>query len=585
MSGALRFAPGETSKTVSVPVLNDDHDEGRETLTLTLSSPFGAQTADGTATGTIVNIDRIPKAWIARFGRTVAEQVIDAVEARIRAPRSPGVELSLAGQRVGGSMAPDGAAPTADDAQAAAGRSLARWFGNGDDPERYHGPESQTMTQRDFLLGSSFSFTGGTERTGTNALWGRGAVTRFDGREGGLPLDGEVTSAMLGADWSRDALMAGLVVSHSLGEGSYYRGESGSGAVSSSLTGLHPWGRYALSERVSVWGVAGYGEGTLTLTPEGDAPIRTDLDLVMAAAGLRGVLVPAPEAGGFELSVKTDAMGVRTSTARVRGLEAEEAEVTRLRLGLEGSRSFRYEGGASLTPSVEIGARQDGGDAETGFGVEIGGGLAWSDPQRGLSAEVRGRGLLSHAADGFRERGFAGSLSWDRTPDTERGLKLSMSRTLGAQASGGVDALYERGTLAGLAANDNGESGDTLAQRRFEMKLGYGLAAFGDRFTAMPVVGFGMSSGHRDYSLGWRIAEARGAGLVFSLDVEGARDEPAEGDGASRHRLGFGFGWHLEGARAANGAFEVRFEGARIEAANDDADPEHLIGLRMTAHW
>ena len=354
-------------KTVSVPVLNDDHDEGRETLTLTLSSPFGAQIADGTATGTIVNTDPIPKAWIARFGRTVAEQVIDAVEARMRAPRSPGVELSLAGQRVGGSVSPDGTVQTDDVRQAGAGRNLAEWFRDGDDPEWRHGLESETMTQRELLLGSSFSFTGGTERTGTYALWGRGAVTRFDGREGGLSLDGEVTSGMLGADWSRDVLMAGLVVSHSLGEGSY-RGESGDGGITASLTGLYPWGRYALSERVSVWGLAGYGEGTLSLTPEGEAPIRTDLDLMMAAAGLRGVLVQAPEAGGFELAVKTDAMGVRTSTAKAQGLEAEQAEVTRLRLGLEGSRPFRFEGGASLTPSVEIGARHDGGDAETGFG-------------------------------------------------------------------------------------------------------------------------------------------------------------------------------------------------------------------------
>ena len=546
VSGALRFAPGETAKTVSVPVLNDDHDEGRETLTLTLSSPFGAQIADGTATGTIVNTDPIPKAWIARFGRTVAEQVIDVVEARMRAPRSPGVELSLAGQRVGGSVAPDGAVPTDDVAPAGAERNLAEWFGNGNDPERRHGMGSQTMTQRDLLVGSFFSFTGGTPRTGTYtgnyALWGRGAVTRFDGREGGLSLDGEVTSGMLGADWFRDALMAGLVVSHSLGEGSY-RGESGNGGITSSLTGLYPWGRYALSERVSVWGLAGYGEGTLTLTPEAEAPIRTDLDLVMAAAGLRGVLVQAPETGGFELAAKTDAMGVRTSTAKAQGLEAEQAEVTRLRLGLEGSRPFLFEGGASLTPSVEIGARHDGGDAETGFGVDIGGGLAWSDPERGLSAEVRGRGLLSHAADGFRERGFSGSLSWDPTPDTARGLSVSMSQTLGAQAPGGVDDLLERGTLAGLAANDDS---DELQHRRLEVNLGYGFGAFGDRFTLTPQIGFGMSQGHREQSLGWRL----------------------------RREM-----------RGNTGALEFALEARRRESANDNAEPEHGVGLRVTARW
>ena len=449
-SGALRFEAGETAKTVSVPVLNDAHDEGSETLTLTLSHPFGAELADGTATGTINNTGPIPQAWIARFGRTVAEQVVEAVEARMRAPRVPGVEISLAGQRIGG---PAGKAGPEDGAAQAAERNLADWLRNGTDPERQGSFGSRTLTQHDLLTGSSFAMTGGTQESGSYALWGRGAVTRFDGRDGGLTLDGEVASGMLGADWTRGALMAGLVVSHSLGEGSY-RGEDGNGGVSSSLTGFYPWGRYSVSERLSLWGIAGYGEGTLTLTPEGQAPTPTDLDLMMAAAGLRGVLVQAPEAGGFELAVKSDALGVHTSTAKARdsdggNLEAAEAEVTRLRLGIEGSRSFRFASGATLTPSAEIGVRLDGGDAETGFGVDIGGGLAWSDPQRGLSAELRGRGLLSHEAKGFGERGFSGSLGFDPTPDTERDLKLTLSQTVGAQAAGGMDALLSRGTVAG----------------------------------------------------------------------------------------------------------------------------------------
>ena len=38
--------------------------------------------------------------------------------------------------------------------------------------------------------------------------------------------------------------------------------------------------------------------------------------------------------------------------------------MTRIRLGLEGA----WRGIGSIVPSFEIGARQDGGDAETGFG-------------------------------------------------------------------------------------------------------------------------------------------------------------------------------------------------------------------------
>ena len=82
--------------------------------------------------------------------------------------------------------------------------------------------------------------------------------------------------------------------------------------------------------------------------------------------------------------------------------------------------------------------------------------------------------------------------------------------------------------------------------------------------------------------LGWRLAEARSKGLVFGLDVEGARRESVTGDEAPARRLGVGFGWRLEGARS--GAFELRFGGARLEAAGGEA-PEHTAGVRLTARW
>ena len=96
--GKLRFAPGETEKTISVPVLDDAHDEGAETFTLRLSAASGAAIADGVATGTIENTDHMPAAWLARFGRTVTDQVLGAVEARLTAPRAAGAQARLAGQ-------------------------------------------------------------------------------------------------------------------------------------------------------------------------------------------------------------------------------------------------------------------------------------------------------------------------------------------------------------------------------------------------------------------------------------------------------------------------------------------------------
>ena len=218
------------------------------------------------------------------------------------------------------------------------------------------------------------------------------------------------------------------------------------------------------------------------------------------------------------------------------------ARQTRLRLGLEGSWRGLALGGGELTPRLEAGLRHDGGDAETGFGLDLGGGLAWSHPESGVSAELRGRGLLTHESQGFRDRGLSGSFAWDPGRGSGRGPKLTLTQTVGASASGGADALLGRGTLEGLAANDNG---DDLANRRLELRLGYGFGAFGDRFTSTPELGLGLSSGRREYTLGWRLNLA--------------------GSGAN--------------------VLEFRLEGTRRETANDNAPPEHGVGLRVTARW
>ncbi|HEX7314623.1 MAG TPA: Calx-beta domain-containing protein [Pyrinomonadaceae bacterium] len=59
-SGRLVFAPGETSKTVSVPVAGDALDEADETFELRLTSPTHAGISDGVGLGTINDNDPTP---------------------------------------------------------------------------------------------------------------------------------------------------------------------------------------------------------------------------------------------------------------------------------------------------------------------------------------------------------------------------------------------------------------------------------------------------------------------------------------------------------------------------------------------
>ena len=91
-----------TALTVSVPILDDAVDEGKERLHLRLSNPKGAflRAMHREAKGVIRNDDNLQQAWLSRFGRTVGSQVTDAVSARLEGGLAPGAHATLAGSPV-----------------------------------------------------------------------------------------------------------------------------------------------------------------------------------------------------------------------------------------------------------------------------------------------------------------------------------------------------------------------------------------------------------------------------------------------------------------------------------------------------
>ena len=495
-------------------------------------SPWSAP-GEGRTAG--VGHEYVIEAWLPRFGRTVAEQNLESIESRMSAARKAGVEVRVAGQPVGGVV--DGPENSPELRNEGPSRGLSGRAAEETDPNRRRAV-SRAVTERELQTGSSFALTAATGGEGLLSVWGRGAVTQFAGSSGDVSLDGEVSSGVLGADWTRRGWTAGLLVSHSVGDGGYR--ETVSGEISSTLTAFLPWVHHALNERVSVWGVAGYGEGSLTLAPDGEQAVRTDLELWMAASGLRGVLLNGgPD--GLTLATKADAMFVRTASDMVSGpgghLAAAQADAMRLRLGLEGSRPFWLANGAALTPSIDIGVRHDGGDAETGFGADLGGSLVGIDRKHGLSAELRGRGLLTHEAQGFRKLGAAGSLAWDPQMASDRGPRLTLTQSVGASARGGVDALLGRRSLEGQVASDRG---DELQRRRLEAGFDYGFAAFGDRFTSTSEIGVGLSDAGRDYRLGWRLTRVTREGGSLEISVEARRREIADESTSPEHDVRFG---------------------------------------------
>ena len=556
-SGTLTFAPGQTRKTVQVITLDDVHDEGQETFTLRLSAASGARITDYEATGTIANSDPLPKGWLARFGRTSAAQVVDMLDDRFDEVAARASQFTLGGQtwrpaelrndpqRVHTRVAPT---ESNDDLPGYA----AGWSDPSGDPSGVTGSASTgTATagteatllertlwglltnsgwqadKRRFLSRSSFDLslsgrdgeaietaTAVPEAPGHWSLWGRGALTHFAGVDESVNLNGDVLTGLLGLDYARNRWLAGVALSYSDGDGNYRAaGNDVAGDLDSTLVSVHPYLRYALTARLSVWGALGYGAGTLRLHPGRDQDaIETDMQMSMGALGLRGIVYATQ---GTELALKSDAFWVRTASDAAPGLQAVDgADASRIRLLLSGRHERVLVNGGVLTPSFELGLRYDDGDAETGLGVELGGGLRYADPLRGLTLETTARTLLAHEDGGYEEWGVGGTLKFD--PGVPgRGPAFSLASAWGVTGSSAQE-LWLQQDMTGLARRHY-----TAPEGRIKAEWSYGLDVPWTYGIQTPYSSMELAGSGRTMRLGWRFE----LGHSLSLSLDGERRE------------------------------------------------------------
>ena len=148
----------------------------------------------------------------------------------------------------------------------------------------------------------------------------------------------------------------------------------------------------------------------------------------MGAIGTYGEVFSAKETGGLELAVRSDAFWVRTESEAVGSqrsgrMEGSTGDATRLRVVVQGSRSFELEAESSFTPSLEVGIRHDGGDAETGAGIEIGAGTRFV--RRGFAMEGAVNRLFMHEDGDYEQWGASGSVRLDSGAGGQ-GLSVSL---------------------------------------------------------------------------------------------------------------------------------------------------------------
>jgi len=250
----------------------------------------------------------------------------------------------------------------------------------------------------------------------------------------------------------------------------------------------------------------------------------------MAAAGLRNELLsPRGEDGGPALALTANARQTGMTSDAAGHPASSKAAASRLFLGLGGSCGLELGYGAVLTPKLDIGVRDDGGDSETGTGMEVRGGFSWHDPERGPALDVSGRSPVSHDDADLEDHGYAASFAHDPDASTGRGLSLQASRETRGPSIGRPGAMFA--AYPGCHA-----AGAASTEPAWRADVAYGLRLPGDpRFTLSPFAGFVHSDASVDWNLGWRVSPEGPAAPDVSYGLRATRRE--RGGEAGEHAV------------------------------------------------
>ena len=554
-AGRLEVQPGEAGGTLRVRTLDDGRVEPAETFRVRLTGAGNAyvEPRQGRATGTITDDDteaarrRALSLVLAGMGRTIAADAVDVVGERFDRPAAAaqvavgGLALTPAafgtrepvppmasGTRVaGGGPAPGAAAPWGAARHDGSGRAHAAG------PSDVHGWRTWTpgegfrppsalelLSRSSFDLSLSPPDAAGAAPGGGFRLWGRGTASRFSGTpEAGFRMDGEVFGAYVGLDHRADRdTVLGMAIAHTRGDADYEAEAVTTGAVDLEMTSVLPYAHWKPRPDLGLWGLLGVGRGEVGLEDEAGR-VETGVEMLTAAFGLRQEVATWR---GIDVALEADTFLTELETAATGGLPKSAGDARRLRLRLEGRKEWEISAHSRMTPSLDLGGRWDDGDAESGLGVEVGGGLAYVHTGLGLQVDARGRYLLAHRESAFDERG--GSLTLRLDPgEAGRGPWLAFAPGWGAQGSR-IAQMWDG--AEGLRSNPGAGGRSGWSPDRLDLDTGYGLARGGAGLLT-PYAGLSMAGPRaRAYKVGTRLE----VGDRLDLGVEGRRSVRANGD-------------------------------------------------------
>ena len=348
----------------------------------------------------------------------------------------------------------------------------------------------------------------------------------YDGDYGGYSAAGFLGMERRGGEW-----LAGLALGGTQSDVDYdFSGDvTGAGVIAADVYGIYPYFHWGRKGDVQVWLVGGVGLGDMAAERwhVGGITDTADLRMSMGLAGARFRL-PWMLLGGT-LSARGDAGALNLDTEEGSGVLNElAASVSTFRAGVESAWQL-----GSLEPFVEVGARYDGGDGQTGGGIELAGGLRLRENAAGFGLEAKGRWLALHSASAFSEGGFSVIASF--APSARgQGLRLRLAPHWGAAT--------DRMGLDGAVDDPLGPSLSPLDVRRtprtwgVDAGIGYGFARRDSRALVTPFGELDRSgAGEQRIRVGvrYRAGDARAATSRIEIAGEHVRDQRrlAGGDG------------------------------------------------------
>ena len=349
------------------------------------------------------------------------------------------------------------------------------------------------------------------------AVWGAGDYHAFQGSPEGGTYDGSLASAYLGVDARGHGWVAGATISRSLADVSYeFAGPvDGKGRLETELDVIHPYVQWAFGNRGKMWAILGFGTGEATTEREDQAVAAEPSELSMHM-GLGGLRYSFGRVAWFDLAVRGDAGYAKLQTDEgPRAIEGLTVNVQRVRLGAEASLPMALAG-MRVSPFIDVAGRFDGGDGETGGGVELAGGFRYRGPLIGL--EVKGRTLAMHSAESYSEEGLKATLVVG--PDGRKGFRLMLAPRWGGAAEA-MDIFRYRGhPFAGALRREN--RGWGLGTR-----ISYGFDTLRRPGTVMPFAEMDLSgdaSRRARLGVSYEIASAV-LGLPHRLEISGEGTE------------------------------------------------------------